>query len=51
MRGAWNNYEGVGACSDPEAAWGSGRTDGCAATIDSAVTDPEMHGVGPSFGL
>ncbi len=47
VRGYWNNYEGVGACSEDPESPGSGRTDGCAATIDGAVTVTEKQLIAP----
>ena len=53
-----NNYEGVGACSDPETVpsathtqthptGGSGRRDGCAPSIDGKVTVTEKQLIAP----
>ena len=46
VRGYWNNYEGVGACSDPESG-GAGRRDGCAPSIDGKVTVTEQQLIAP----
>ena len=46
VRGYWNNYEGVGACSDPESV-GAGRRDGCAPSIDGKVTVTEQQLIAP----
>ena len=48
VRGAWNNYEGVGACTpDPEGSPNSGRNDGCAPSIGGATTVTEQQLIAP----
>jgi hypothetical protein len=47
VRGAWNNYEGVGACTPDLESPNSGRNDGCAPAIGGETTVTEQQLITP----
>jgi arylsulfatase A-like enzyme len=47
VRGYWNNYEGVGACTPDPESHNSGRNDGCDTTVDGESTVREQDLIAP----